>query len=78
MRLMFVNQLPLDYFINSKKGQMYIPSSSTVHALPIHVLCVRMGRKVAGDGSGWLMRKVDNWWLLVDAKCWQLWFMANW
>ena len=34
-------------------------------------------RKVAGGGSGWLMRKVDNWWLLVDAKCWQLWFMAE-
>ena len=25
-----------------------------------------------------VMRKVDNWGLLVDAKCWQLWFMANW
>ena len=34
-------------------------------------------RKVAGGGSGWLMRKVDNWWLLVDAKCWQLCFMAD-
>ena len=42
MRLIFVNQLPLDYFRNSENGLVCIRSSLTVHALPIYVLCVRI------------------------------------
>ena len=42
MRIIFVNQLPLDYFRNSENGLVCIRSSLTVHALPIYVLCVRI------------------------------------